>query len=651
MTPGPNEEEPLQPLEPFGGKDRDLGLDVPITRRDFLNATLLASGAALLDAKAPLLAQTPTGTNPAWEGPGGVGDYARSHGNMWATVSAAHDLRDGKFGDAARKRATDTGERYDLIVVGGGISGLGAAAFFQKLKGGRTLVLDNHPMAGGEAKRNEFDVDGVRLIGPQGSNDFGTRLPPGWVGEYWKDLGLPYGNDAFEHQAWGPGVTPLEISRENYYFQLWGDVFASHGFFFREPNGSLRLVKDAFGAGFNETPWSERLRADFVRWRSSPRVYEGNDLPRWLDAMTYEELLVRHLGLDPAVARYADPILAGAAGGLGSDVISAQCAAQIGLPGTGNGRGGRVPSYKLSDTLGFISSFPGGNEGIMRHVLKKLVPDAIDGQGFGGVLNGRMRLDALDRPANPTRVRLGSTVVRVTNVPNGSVEVVYTQDGKLYRTTGDRVVMANGAWTSQYVVADVPEPHRDAFTDFVRAPMLVVNVALRRWRFMYDLGLTAASYRDLFGFSCNIRQSMVVGDYRPTLHPDKPTILTFYVPFERPGTPIKTQAAAARTEMLGTSYRDYERKIREQLVRLFGRAGFDPRADVAGIILNRWGHAYVCPAPGFYSGRNGRPAAPDVLRQPIGRIAFANSELNGHQNWVDATGEGKRAVEQLLASG
>ena len=123
--------------EPIDSEERDLGLDVPITRRDFLNSTLLASGALLLDAKAPLLAQAPSASNAAWEGFGGVGDYARSHGNMWATVSTAHDLRDGKLGDdAARRRAVDTGERYDLIVVGGGLSGLGAAAFFQKLKGG-----------------------------------------------------------------------------------------------------------------------------------------------------------------------------------------------------------------------------------------------------------------------------------------------------------------------------------------------------------------------------------------------------------------------------------------------------------------------------------------------------------------------------------
>ena len=628
--------------------DRDLGLDQPITRRDFLDASLLAAGAGLLKMPAPL-GQAPSAAQ-AWEGFAGVGDYARSHGNMWSTIDTAHQLRDRKIGgpDAA-KGAIDSGERYDVIVVGGGISGLGAAAFFQKLKGGRVLVLDNHPMPGGEAKRNEFLVDGTRLIGPQGSNDFGTRLPGGWAGDYWKELGLPHGVGSFEHQPWAPGVTPLEISRDNYYFQLWADEFASHGYFFKQPDGSLRLVRDVFRGGLKDAPWPEALRNDFIRWRSNPKVYDGTDLPRWLDSMTYEHLLVNVMGLDPAVARYADPILAGAAGGLGSDVVSAYCAAQIGLPSTGNGAGGgRWASRALADTVEFGSSFPGGNDGIMRHVLKKLIPDCIDGTGFAGVLNGRLRFEAFDRRGNATRIRAGATVVRVTNRSDRTVEVVYVKDGRRYRTTAGGVVMANGAWSSQYVVADVPDGHREAFKDFVRAPMLVVNVALRRWRFMYDLGLTAASYRDQFGFSCNIRQSMIVGDYRPTLHPDKPTILTFYVPFERPGPSLKEQAAAARTELLATPYAAYERKIREQMVRLFGRAGFDPRRDIAGIVLNRWGHAYVCPAPGFYFGRNGQPAAPAVLRRPIDRIAFANAELNGHQNWLDATAEGKRAVEQLL---
>ncbi|HEV8150819.1 MAG TPA: NAD(P)-binding protein [Gemmatimonadales bacterium] len=635
----------------FDREERDLGLDTTITRRDFLDATLLAAGAALFNLPAPASRQAPASalSNPDWEGFAGIGDYARSHGNTWEAVSVAHQLRDGKFDSSARSMASDTGEAYDLIVVGGGLSGLAAAAFFHKRERGRCLLLDNHPMVGGEAKRNEFVVDGVHLIGPQGSNDFGTRLPSGWVGEYWKELGLPYGVGAFEHQAWAPGVKPLEITRDNYTFQIWSDEFASHGFFFEQADGSLRLVRDAFGAGLPETPWSEALRRDFIRWRSNPKFYEGADLARWLDGMTYEQLLVKVHGLDPAVARYTDPILAGAAGGLGSDVISARCAAQIGLPGTVNGPGGgRWQSQRLADTLESGTSFPGGNDGIMRHVLKLLLPRSIVGEGFAGILNGRVRFAELDRRGNPTRIRLAATAIRVTNLPDGTVEVIYAQGGRLYRTSARGVVMANGAWASQYIVADLPDGYREAFRDFVRAPMLVVNVALKRWRFMYEQGLTAASYRDRFGFSCNIRQSMVAGDYRPQLHPDKPTILTFYVPFQRPGSPLKDQAVAARTELLATTYREYERRIREQLVRLFGSAGFDPRADIGGIILNRWGHAYVCPAPGFYFGRDGKPAAPDVLRQTVGRVAFANAELHGHQNWRDATAEGKRAAEQLF---
>jgi spermidine dehydrogenase len=636
----------------FDSGERDLGLDTSITRRDFLDSTLLAAGAALLQVPPPVERRRATASASAWQGFGGVGDYAQSNGNTWEAVATAHQLRDRKLGGAdAATQAIDTGERYDLIVVGGGLSGLAAAFFLKKGNGGRCLVLDNHPMAGGEAKRNEFNVDGVHLIGPQGSNDFGTRLSAGWAGEYWQELGLPSGEDAFEHQAWSAGVKPLEMAREHYYFQVWTDGFSSHGFFFKRPDGSLTMVRDAFGAGLADTPWPEALRRDFVRWRSNPKFYEGADLARWLDGRTYEQLLVKEIGLDPAVARYADPILAGAAGGLGSDVISAQCAAQIGLPCTSNGDTQRRTTNRLADSLSLISAFPGGNDGIMRHILKKLVPDSIAGEGFAGILNGRLRFEAMDRAGNQTRIRCGATVVRVANRPNGSVDVVYFKDGKLHRTTAGGVVMANGAWSSQYVVADLSESHREAFTDFVRAPMLVANVALRRWRFMYDMGITAASYRDQLGFSCNIRQSMVVGDYRPPLHPDRPTILTFYIPFERPGRPIREQAASGRNDLLATSYRDYELRIRQQMVRLFGRGGFDPRVDIAGVILNRWGHAYVCPAPGFYFGRNGKPAAPDVLRQPIGRVAFANAELNGHQNWRVATGEGKRAVEQLLGGG
>ncbi|MEP7348262.1 MAG: NAD(P)/FAD-dependent oxidoreductase, partial [Gemmatimonadaceae bacterium] len=371
------------------------------------------------------------------------------------------------------------------------------------------------------------------------------------------------------------------------------------------------------------------------------------------DSMTYEDYLVKVMGLDPAVARYIDPRMAGAIG-LGSDVLSAYAAYQISLPGMQGFRGG-VPNRALAAAGPGSTSFPGGNDAIARHIVKRLVPGAITGERtFDDMMNNRVRFEALDRPGQPVRIRLGSTVVRVSqrtgSSASGTVEVVYSKDGRLYLTRGKGVVMANGGWTSRHVVRDLPESYQRAFDDFVKAPMLVVNVALHQWRFLYDQGITAVSYEDDFGFTCNVRQSMIVGRHRQPLHPDKPIVLTFYVPFSRAGKPLREQAAGARTEMLATSYRQYEMKIRSLMTRLFARSGFDARRDIAGIILNRWGHAYGCPAPGFYTGRDGRRAAPDVLREPLGRVAFANAELNGHQHFRIAMEEGWRAVRQVTGN-
>lgn len=89
-------------------------------------------------------------------------------------------------------------------------------------------------------------------------------------------------------------------------------------------------------------------------------------------------------------------------------------------------------------------------------------------------------------------------------------------------------------------------------------------------------------------------------------------------------------------------------RLRAQMAELFADAGLDPRRDIAGIVLNRWGHAYVAPGPGFFFGRKDEPAPPDVIREPFGRIAIGHSELRGHQNWTGTAGEGRRALETVL---
>ena len=101
--------------------------------------------------------------------------------------------------------------------------------------------------------------------------------------------------------------------------------------------------------------------------------------------------------------------------------------------------------------------------------------------------------------------------------------------------------------------------------------------------------------------------------------------------------------------MLSTSFREYERRIREQFTEMFASGGFSAQRDIAGIILNRWGHAYLSPQPGFFFGQDGKPAPREILRNaPFGRIAFANTDLAGAMDHRYSILEAQRAVQQLL---
>ena len=160
-----------------------------ITRRDFLGATLLGAGAALLDGTSPAQLLGASGEDD-WTGYGGIGDYRHSNGNTFSVMQAGHRMRDGAY-HSLLANPIDTGETYDCVVVGGGISGLAAALFFQRLAGaGKTcLILENHPIFGGEAKQNEFEVDGKRLIAHQGSAIYLVPYPHSFIARFYDSIG------------------------------------------------------------------------------------------------------------------------------------------------------------------------------------------------------------------------------------------------------------------------------------------------------------------------------------------------------------------------------------------------------------------------------------------------------------------------------
>jgi spermidine dehydrogenase len=628
-----------------------------ITRRDFLNGTAVGMGGILLGPGAPTsrsaaseYAPRPS-LDPNWYGYGGVGDYRLSHGNTPEVVATAHRLRDREFTNSFDQ--LEAVEEYDYVIVGCGVAGLSAALEFTKTRknGQSCLMLDNHPIFGGEAKENEFNVDGNRLIAPQGANGFfipeAVDDPANAVGDprYYAELGLPR---EYRLRDWPDERKPLKFCADNYGYLVKGlQDQASVGHFYnggQSGNGSWAI--DMWAKQLKNTPLSQAKRESLLRWyhTGATRNYASDaEAIADLDTMSYKEFLEKELGFGPEAAAYADLFLA-AANGLGSDATSAYAAYKSPMSGFMD-----MPPPELRRT-----SFPGGNSGFVRHFLKRLIPAGIEGEDrFEDIITGRINFQALDRPGEPLRMRLSSTVLSVEHEGEpgsaDTVRLVYIRDGKLYAIRAKAVVMATGSWINSRVVRDLPVEFADACSKFQYAPFLVANVALNNWRFLYKLGISAAIWDRVegdFGYTCNIRNPMQVGSYQPPLDPDKPIVLSFYTPFYYPGLPIATQGVIGRTQLLTTSYPDYERQIYAQMMKLFGSSGFNPQRDVAGLILNRWGHAYSVPYPGFYGGKGGI-APRDVIRQGYGRIAFGHSELDGLQHYGPAADEGRRAFYQV----
>jgi len=636
------------PAHETSNAEKALGMRQDITRRDFLNATLLASGGILLTAASPahLLAQasanpTATPADDDWTGYGGVGDYANSNGNTTAVLEAGHQIRDGAFENLPAS-VIDTGEAYDCVVVGGGISGLAAALIFQRTAGsGKTcLVLDNHPIFGGEAKRNEFFVDGRRLIGHQGSALFQVNYPHSFIARFYESIGLK--TLRLEYQKWGGSDPEMQLPTTPYLGS------APYGLYFGAKFGQAQGVwlTDPWRTKLNGAPISQKAREELLRSQSSDSAraqvpaYRGDAISRRLDTMTLEDHLMQKYRISRATVRTFLTPDEGGAFGLGPDALSGYTA------------------YAF-DELGPVQEdgmqmFPDGNSGIARLIVKTLIPDSIAGEhSLEDVCRNSVNFAALDRAGATARIRLESTAVWVKHdgepAKSESVTVAYTRGGKTYRLKARSVVMAGGSWTTKHIVRDLPDDRKAAYGQFYRSPCMLANVAVRNWRFLYKMGISGCQWFEGLGSFLQVRKTALCGANSPTISPDSPVVLAIKVLYSHPGRTAEEQGHMGRAEMISTPFRDYERQLRQQLYDMFARSGFDASRDIAGIILNRWGHAYASPAPGFYFGKNGKPAPGDVLRAaPFGRVAFANVDLSGMPDHKSSIIEANRAVGQLL---
>jgi spermidine dehydrogenase len=639
--------------------DTSLGMDSPITRRDFLGSVLLASGAALLGSATPaelLAAQNVAARDKdEFTGYGGVGEYSASNGNTLEVLQAGHTIRDGIY-DPLPKDNIDTGETYDCVIVGGGISGLAAALFFQRQTqqqtrpGMKCLVLENHPIFGGEAKQNEFLVDGKRLIAHQGSAIYQLQYPNSFLARFYDSIGLTA--PKLEYQKWAGPTTEMPLSRTPY--EAVGLEHGQYGFWFGAKFGQktgMWLI-DPVGKKLEDAPISQTARTEWLRWLKStpmqgdkfehPKV-EGDAASRYLDSITLEQHYMERFGLSRETIRTFLSPVEGGGSGLGPDALSAYSDYAFEM---------LHPLHdEISDT---DQMFPGGNTTIARLMLKSLIPDVIAGAGtIEDVTRNTVNFSALDTPQTSARIRLSSTAISVQHdgEPSkaNSVSIAYLKDGKLYLVKARSAILAGGSWTTKHIVKDLPETHRKAYAEFYRSPCLMVNVALRNWRFLHRMGMSGCRWFEGVGNYMEVRKLALTGVGDSTIDPDSPIVLSLKVLYSYPGQSTEKQGNRGRGEMLGTSFSDYERQIREQFTAMFAGSGFDAQRDIAGIILNRWGHAYLSPQPGFFFGRDGRPAPREVLRSaPFGRITFANTDLAGAMDHRYSILEAQRAVGQLL---
>ena len=643
--------------------DRELGMDREINRRDFLNGASIAIAGAVLAPGASGAqgreASPAPAASPFIEGSPSQETYypptrTGMRGSHPGSFEVAHEMRFGKTWDDAQ----ETGEAYDLIVVGGGLSGLAAGYFYKKaLPGSSVLILDNHDDFGGHAKRNEHEVDGRQVIGYGGTAYItGAYTYEGL--ELLHDIGLDM--EEYQRANVGRRFRARELGLENAVF------------FDEETFGEDRLVVGEPGSDESEgwtqwlgkTPLSDRVRKDIARLYETEKDYlpglSVEEKSARLGKMSYQDYLLNVVGVHPDVIPFFMRRELGMGGGI--DTMSAGRAARRfpGLQGLGLGERRQRNSVELKSPFESDIHFPDGNAGLARLLVRWLIPGSLPGHSMNDSVPTRVRYSTLDRAANDVRIRLNSTVVNARHVGErgeaDEVEVTYVQDGQAHRVRGGTCVMACYNSVIPYLCPDLPEDQKEHLHKAERKPLNVTNVVVRDWRAFERLGVSSIFCPGAYFHSIGIDDwSNSFGEYRPGLSPDEPVVVRLRRHPITPGLSVRDQSRAGREELLSTSFETFERNLRDQMARALGGGGFDPAQDIEAIFVNRWPHGYAG-AHGYPGGGNnpydlewGYDEAPWVLgRKRFGRIAIANSDAAATAMTQAAFDQAHRAVQELI---
>ncbi len=592
-------------------------MDRAITRRDFLQGMALSVAASRLR----------------------LGPSQGLDGQTPAAMALGHRVRDGEL----PTETADTGESYDLVVVGAGIAGLASAyLYYQEAPGEPSiLLLDNHDEFGGHARRNVMEYGGQRLIAPGGTFALeDVEDSPEEALEFFRRIGLDperlalYRDPKFRERF---GLSPAV-------------VFDSRVFGGARTTWVNRWNETPYHEYFARCPLSEAARKELVELYTTRKNYlpDSNTLEAELHSMSWEKFVREKMGLGDDAVRFVDLY--------SMDLIGLGCDAASALEGYAIGPGffgmGGEGFYEESGMLKYgyqpVNRYPDGNHTVARQLLKGILPSAITGENtMEGVFNGELRNEELDRSGNRVRLRLSSMVTRIQE-KGETVDVDYVQpDGKSRRVRARHVIMTGWGSVAKHVVSDLPDEQRKALEEYRYSSALYINVLLKHWRPIADIGAFEMFWPEGYCTWMHVSDPLSVGDYRPEYHPDKPTILSMYKYIHKRGLDPGEQMKLGRYEMERKSFEEYEREIRSELNHVLGAHGFDAARDIAGLTVNRWGHGYnYFKEPGPKETLESPPYR--TGRRKLGRISFAGADAGGTPWTQAALAQAFRAVHEQL---
>jgi spermidine dehydrogenase len=642
--------------------DRKLGMDRPIARRDFLNGVAVGIGGAVVGRWIPGLEEVAEAAEPFAQDKPGYYPPALigMRGSADGSFEVAHALREPDFWKKAGP-PVDTRETYDLVVVGGGISGLAAAYFYRKANpSAHVLILDNHDDFGGHAKRNEFRPGGRLLLANGGTWAIESPLPYSKVaGGLMAELGIdpPALAEKCNVKDGHKGLT------SGYFFDK--ETFGTDKFVLGGPGRRSRTDGGDVKSFLVQTPLSANVQADIARLHESSVDYlpglSSDEKKDRLSRISYKDFLLKVAKVDPGAIPFYQANTHGLYG-VGIDAVPALDCWVLQFPGFQglnlqpgpHPRMGFTPRGYASPKPDYEFHFPDGNASIARLLVRALIPGSMPGQTAEDIVTAPADYTKLDHSDSLVRIRLSSTAVGVHHVGDRAtakeVEVAYAREKKVYNVRSKGVVLACWNMVIPYLCPEIPDKQKEALHYGVKVPLVYTSVSIKNWKAFQKLGVQSVSCPGMYHTDVSLDLAVNIGSYKAPLSPEEPILVRMTRTPCLPGLPERDQHRAGRGDLLSTPFETFERKIRDQLFRVLGPGGFDPARDIDAITVNRWPHGYAYEYNSLYDPDWPAGQQPcEIARKPFGRITIANSDAAAAAYTDQAMDQAYRAVQELLS--